>query len=192
MITLPRRVDRLANVERLQQLVPGLEVVTGVDGSEAAIPEDWQCSPGAWGNRESHLRLLTSAGDVSSVLVLEDDAHLPADFDTRLELLLAALPADWEAVMLGGEHVRPPSWVAHGVVRCRRTIRTHAYLLRGQAIQVAVGAARRAQRHWDSDLSRELGRRGRTYAPDPFLAWVIDSPSDIPDSTRLTVNRRLF
>lgn len=194
VITLPRRVDRRVHVEALSAIVPGLEVVEGVDGREMAERGRWLSSAGAWGNRESHRRVLEHAyaEGAGSVLVFEDDARVSADFPAALGRLLARLPADWEAVMLGGEHVKHPTCVSGGVLRCTRTIRTHAYLVRGDGITTALHAARQAASHWDHLLSRLLGERARTYAPDPFLVTVVPSPSDIPDSTTLRVHYRLY
>lgn len=192
VITLPRRTDREGFVADLAALVPHLEVIHGVDGLEPADRRDWRSSAGAWGNRESHRRILQAAAGVDSVLVFEDDALAPAHLLDAMDHLIAMLPQDWEVLMLGGEHVRPPLWVAPGLVRCVRTIRTHAYVARGEGIALLADIAQRSTRHWDHALARTLGLRGRTYAPDPFLVRAARSPSDIPDSVPIRTNYKAF
>jgi GR25 family glycosyltransferase involved in LPS biosynthesis len=188
VITLRRRRDRARNVERiLAALGPDwpVEVVSAVDGAAlTAPPAAWSSSAGAWACRESHLAALAGPR-VSSLLVFEDDAVLPPDLGERLDGLVSVLPGDWEGLWLGGEHRHWPTPYAPSVVRCVRTFRLHAYLLRGDAVPVAALVCRRSAVHWDQELALALGRRGRTYAPDPFLVGVDGSPSDIPDSTPL-------
>lgn len=194
VITLPRRADRQPQVAALCAALPGLEVIEGVDGATVEDRGPWRSSAGAWGCRESHRLVLEQvlAEGADSVLVFEDDAVAPPDLPQVLDKLLADVPADWEAVMLGGEHVHMPRWVDTGLVLCVRTIRTHAYLLRGEGISTALQVCRSAVRHWDHELARVLGGRGRTYAPDPFLVRATPSPSDIPDSRPLRLHYRLF
>lgn len=192
VITLRRRQDRARNVERIvADLPPGwpIEIVAAVDGATVSAPPSWSASTGAWACRESHLGVLT-AGARESLLVFEDDAVLPPDLAERLAALVAGLPEDWEGLWLGGQHRLAAVPYGPGVVRCVRTYRLHAYLLRGHAIGTAAEVCRRALIHWDLELALALGRRGRTYAPDPFLVGVDGSPSDIPDSYPLACDRR--
>lgn len=194
VISLARREDRRAAVPALvAALGCRVEVVDAVDGAAVDVPWWWRASPGAWGCRQSHLGVLTRAPREAPVLIVEDDADVPDGFTERLGELLALVPADWEAVMLGGEHRtrRAPRPVAPGVVRCHRTCRTHCYLLRGEGVDIAAGAARESTTHWDGKLAVRLGFRARTYAPAPFLVGVTGSPSDLPDSRPLPISARV-
>ena len=181
VLSLPRRTDRR---QHMNAMIPRLgfpaQIVDAIDGATATIPASWESSPAAWGNAQSHRKVLKAAtGD--SILVLEDDAFVPGDFRARLETVLVAAP-DWEVIILGGEHVVPPAVHAPGVYRCGGTIRSIGYLMRGRAIPMTVQAINRSKRHWDNEWIITL-QALRTYAPNPFVITPTGSASDIPDST---------
>jgi hypothetical protein len=69
------------------------------------------------------------------VLILEDDAVLPQRFPEVVEEFLAKVPGEWDGIMLGGQHLRPPDIVDNGVVKVRNGNRTHAHALRGNYIK---------------------------------------------------------
>ena len=120
---------------------------------------------------------------VGSLLVLEDDAHPAADLPRRAAAFLAALPADWACLMLGAEHLAPPTPVAPGVVRCRTSIRCHAYAVRGPLMPMLAAFWQANQTdHCDLVLSA-LMPHYPTYAPDPPLLGQAAGPSDITPAT---------
>lgn len=179
VLSLPQREDRRAYMNAtVDRLGFPARIVDAVDGTTVTLPLGWRSSPGAYGNAMSHRAALTSA--TGSILVLEDDAHIPGDFRARLELVLTRAD-DWDVIMLGGEHVLPAAPHAPGVVRCGGTIRSIGYIMRGPAIPASVAAIDRARGHWDSEWIRVL-QRYRTYAPDPFIIRPSGLGSDIPDS----------
>src|SRR5690349_658456 len=84
----------------------------------------------------SHRYALRRAfGDgVRRILVMEDDAVLCPGFAKRAAAFLRRVPADWDALWLGGEHMAAPVPVDCGVVQCVNTRRTHCYAVQGAAI----------------------------------------------------------
>lgn len=64
VISLARRPDRLAAFREratLDRLPWAWTVFDAVDGQSEDVPPRWRGSSGAWGNAESHRRLLSSA-----------------------------------------------------------------------------------------------------------------------------------
>lgn len=130
-------------------------------------PSWWTHLTGGWGCLRAHLGLWRHlAGADQPVLVLEDDAVPLAP------LRPVTLPPRWDLLMLGGQHLVPPRVTGHlGVLRCRATVRTHAYVL-------APGAGTRLRaalvEHDPRPLDRQLAvatRAGRieVYAVKPWL-----------------------
>ena len=79
-----------------------LDTISGVNDRQVAVPE----SPGAVACYLSHLRVLkdASARNLSSVLILEDDAHVvapPRVQNLTRAAVLGALPRDWDFLNLG-------------------------------------------------------------------------------------------
>lgn len=191
VISLARRPDRRAAFFAQPECPQTIEIFTALDGLDGAErPDQWEApvegvfsttAYAAWGCYQSHLQVLAQAVAQGrhSILVFEDDAHFVDNFRTRLTELLADLPTDWEALMLGGQHLTRPTPVRPGLVRCTNTHRTHAYGLRGPVIADLAA-------HWrqvntgqiDAAMGPFLGSR-RTYAPDPFLVGQAAGYSDM-------------
>ena len=188
LINLLRRRDRLteasANILSSGWPFPVPEIMPGIDGSTVTgLSDDWSKRPGAWCCRESHancLRAAQAAGN-QAILILEDDVCFVPDFREQLAATVAAMPADWEAIMLGGQHVRAPERINADVVRCTAVVRTHAYILRASIIQTVLNSWR-GNEECDIALAG-LMRWRRFYAPRLFLAGTFPSPSDIAGGT---------
>jgi len=184
VINLRRRPDRLrAFFSRLNCCdwpFYGPEVYPAVEGDKVGVPPEFTQGGGAFGCRESHLRILQDClmENVSSVLVLEDDADLPLDFGARVRAFLPQVPEDWQGIMLGGQHHAPPIPVSDGVVRVRYAQRTHAYAARKpymRALQRRWGCA---TVHIDWRM-RDWQHLQTVYAPDPWLIGQAGGRSDI-------------
>lgn len=154
-----------------------------VDGLLAAPPSCWDKGPGAWGCLLSHRAVLDAAiaDQVKSLLVLEDDALAAPNFQTLVEKFLARVPADWDCLMLGAEHLRPPIPIDTGVVRCVASNRSHAYAVRGPFMRILSQFwSRTTNDHCDVVLS-SLMRHFNAYAPDPLLIGQDAGHSDVTD-----------
>lgn len=148
-------------------------------------PPPWfQSGIGAWGCRTAHLQVLQSAWDrgIESTLIMEDDALFVPDFTRQWKALRRHIPADTAMLMLGGEHVEPPTPVESGWVRCHHTRRTHAYVIRIHAIPLLMRIWTHTRRHIDNALT-ELQHDANVYAPETFLVGQNSGWSDIAQRT---------
>jgi hypothetical protein len=185
VINLKRRPDRL---EAFQKRIAecnwpfrSIEIFHAIDGNVVQPPSSFKQGGGAWGCLQSHLQILQQAmcDGIESLLILEDDFVPSLQFHTGVKEFLANVPLDWDALMLGGQHMKKPAHVGHGIVRCRDTQRTHAYALRTRAIRALYKAWQVIEsEHCDWVMGPVLARH-RTYAPDPFLAGQAADHSDI-------------
>lgn len=188
LINLKRRPDRLATFFAQPQLadwpLAKIELFEAIDGHSAAFNPAWgnDRMRGAWGCWASHSAMLRKMLDeqAESVLILEDDAYLAPQFNERTEKFFAAVPDDWQCLMLGGQHRNGrPQTICPGVLRCLNCQRTHAYALRGEMIELVY---RLYQGMTTGHIDHRLGpfcANYKTYAPDPFLFGQAGGKSDI-------------
>ena len=184
LINLKRRPDRLAHFEAMRAAdgweLPAPIVFPAVDGAKCTPPDYFIHGGGAWGCLRSHTAILDQcvSDQVGSVLVLEDDVTWKADAWERLRAFLAAAPADWDQLMLGGQHMRRPETIVPGVVRVAGAGRTHAYVVRGAAMLSLLRLWYTSQRHIDHVMCG-WQRQWKVYAPDPFVFGQSEGRSDI-------------
>jgi hypothetical protein len=194
VISLARRPERLAGFERelkdMDWPFAWPEVFRAVDGNLVPSPETWQSGGGAWGCMQSHRQILERAimDGVDKLLVLEDDACLAPEFAERVGAFLTTVPADWDQLMLGGQHMTGSAvpW-SPGIVRCRNCQRTHAYAIRGKFLKDLYRVWSTRQGHCDHIMG-PLQAGYNVYAPDPFLIGQDRGKSDISGK----VNPRKF
>lgn len=173
-----------------------------IDGGLVSPPEWWQGGVGAWGCYKTHLRIMEDClnNDISSVLILEDDAVFIDGFNEKVDMFWRHLPDDWEMVYFGGQHiqdhVRLPRKVNEWVYKPYNVNRTHCYGFRHRnAIEKAYKHLNnfpdwKAPHHVDHRLG-ELHKRMEQglYAPKEWLVAQSEGQSDI--SAR-NLERRLF
>ncbi len=119
---------------------------------------------------------------VSSILVLEDDACLVPDFPRLAGAFLAKVPADWDCLMLGGQHLTPPTPLCPGVVHCTATNRTHAYAMRPRMMNHLLQLWHYNPSHHCDIIMAAIMRTFKAYAPDPFLIGQDVGYSDITET----------
>jgi GR25 family glycosyltransferase involved in LPS biosynthesis len=152
-----------------------------VDGHSVPAPPEWDKGPGAWGCLLSHRQILAQAinDGIQSLLVLEDDAHPISDFAPRATAFLHTVPEDWDALMLGAQHLSNPTRVADGIVQCTLANRAHAYAVRGRFLQtLSQFWHNNTVDHCDIVLA-SLMPHFKVYAPNPILIGQAPGTSDI-------------
>lgn len=185
LINLDKRKDRLggflAKIQGIPELA-GFQRVRAVHGKTVGVPGFYTAGGGAWGCRQSHLRILEDAmlDGVGTLCVLEDDVCFVPDFSNKLREFMRALPADWDGVMLGGQNLAPAGGTGiPGIQRSANTQRTHAYVVRGHAAMSALYLLwSRCNTHIDHWLSH-WQQKHAVYQPDPFLCGQDEGSSDI-------------
>lgn len=177
-------------MDRRQRFLDGLprpwplpypQIVDAVDGSTVTSPTSWRGhGRGEYGCLVSHLRVLDEAiaDHVHSLLVLEDDALFVDDFAIGVKTFARRVPQDWGLLMLGGQHISPPCVLGVGVVRCVNTQRTHAYVVRGSAMEVLAKVWHECVGPLDHQLPK-VQALVTTYAPAPFLVAQAAGLSDV-------------
>lgn len=143
-----------------------------VDAARVTFTPTETLSKGGYACNQSHLNALTVAinAGLEELVVVEDDVICHSDFNRELEQFLTRVPADWQMLMLGGEHITPPTPVCPGVVRCTSTLRTHAYVIRGNALNAMRRELTGAKGWVDQLIARRIHPYLPTYAPAPF--WL--------------------
>ena len=193
-VTLERRPDRWQRfVDDLPADWPFKEPekIYGIDGKKVHPPGWWKQGGGAWGCYRAHLRIIEDClnNDIQSVLLLEDDALCCENFVQRWEAFKTELPANWQMVYLGGQHLRtdkhPPIRISEQVYQPFNVNRTHAFALRGLAFM------RKVYKHlttvdWNrgDHIDHHLGRlhqrrQDRIYCPKEWLIGQAEGDSNI-------------
>lgn len=146
-INLPHRLDRAQQmVKQLDTLGIQAEGVAGFYGHELKVPTDFRATPGAFGCTLSHLALYAQAMEqgLEAIAIFEDDCLFDPHFLFHFASFWAHLPADWQLAYLGGNHThfgaKPPVRVNDFVGRVEKTLTTHAYLIRRDAMKLALSA----------------------------------------------------
>ncbi|GAB6188123.1 glycosyltransferase family 25 protein [Thermopirellula anaerolimosa] len=185
VINLKRRPDRLrtclARLQRHGWPFKPPQVYAAIDGDKVGVPPEFTQGGGAYGCRMSHLRILQDClmDDVSSVLILEDEADITEGFSERVRAFLEKVPSDWQGIMLGGQHHAPPIPTGiPGVVRVRYCQRTHAYAARRDYMQALQRRWANATVHIDW-LMRDWQHQHIVYAPESWLIGQAGGRSDI-------------
>lgn len=197
LVNLDKRPDRLGAFKAKIIDVPVFADFVryrAVEGDAVTVPQFFTSGGGAWGCRQSHLRILEDAimDGVDTLLVLEDDVCFCPDFQERLTGFLRVVPQDWHGLMLGGQNqAEPGDTPVPGVKRATDTQRTHAYAVRGKSpMQALYRLWSRSDRHIDH-LFGYWQQEHVVYQPDPFLCGQDTGKSDITgreDGTRYWVS----
>ena len=190
IINLKRRPDRLKEFRQRMEIAqwPFAEpiVYPAVEGDVVGVPAEFTQGGGAYGCRMSHLRILQDClmEGVSSVLILEDDADLQPGFAEEVKQFLSSVPSDWEGIMLGGQHHKPPFPVSPGVVRVTYAQRTHAYAARPSYMRALQERWGNGTVHIDWMMQGWQYKR-LVYAPARWLIGQGGGRSDIRGAPKL-------
>jgi len=195
VINLKKRTDRLAKfyqtLKRCDWPFRQPEVFVAVDERSISVPEKFINMRSALACTCSHQQVMEQAisDKVKSLLILEDDVCFKDDFHIRIKRFLKTVPADWDGLMIGGQHVcktGKATLIKSGVVRCMDCERCHCYALRGSYLRKLCQRLKsRGNFHGqicnDIIMGRDpaLQMAHNVYAPKLFLAGQERSWSDI-------------
>lgn len=195
VVNLRRRPDRKQRLlEAMSQCdwpFAEPEFFEAIDGSSVPTPTDWRSGGGAWGCMRSHQQIFERAimDGVDNLLVLEDDACFIEGFRSEVQRFLEIVPADWDQLMLGGQHVNvngKPILVKPGVYRCSDCERTHGYAIRSGFMRKlyqrwASGGKFNGEVHCDWIMGRDIDMQSShaVYAPERFLIGQERGRSDV-------------
>lgn len=172
--------------------VDRIERFDAIDGRLTPAPAWWRAGPGAWGCLQSHRFVLERAlrENARTVLIFEDDAVPCHDASQKLAAFWLALPRSWHSLLLGGQHLKPPTLHNDSVLRVTNGNRTHAYALRHPFIAVALRHLSDLESHQSYPtyhVDHRMGQlhetgRYRVFAPREWLFGQRPGRSDV--STR--------
>jgi hypothetical protein len=162
-------------------------------------PSWWTSQPAAWGVWRAHEQIYHHAMmyGLDSVLVFEDDAVFLPDFQERFNRFMAAVPADWDLIYLGGNHHDWPEVVNGEVLRCMETNATHAYAIRRSGILQLYKlllekpeALHDDNYHADTVLATlQQWRKVNAYCP---WYWMVGQAAGVSDRTGLEIPEDWF
>jgi glycosyl transferase family 25 len=117
VINLTVSRDRLADIMKMGRR-ENMDITRfdAVNGRKLAVNDPYirkffssknKLKPGQKGCALSHIQIweLVDKGTAEVVLILEDDAIIPTDFNNKLAKYMAELPSDWDMVLLGGNNL---------------------------------------------------------------------------------------
>ena len=195
VVNLPRRTDRWDEfTQRMPSNWPFREPMRyeALDGGIVPPPQWWKDGGGAWGCYRTHIQILEEClnRNVSSVLIMEDDAACIQDFADKVHEFWRFLPRDWEMVYPGGqhleEHVRVPRKINDWVYQPYNINRTHCYGLRGRSMMQRVYRHLHDFESWKvvHHIDHYLGElhkkiEGGLYVPREWLVIQAAGASDV-------------
>ena len=181
-INLDRRPERWEQMRSKFERsgVEGVQRFAAVDGQQAIVPANWYDSPGAYGCLRSHLEIIREARRLGwpNVLIFEDDAALDPELHEKFSSYFQQVPADWEMLHFGANHMAAPVEVSANVVRITSANSTFAYALNTAVFDSFIELNTRALTAVDLN-NRTLQTEHACYCFTPYLAWVEDLSSDV-------------
>lgn len=185
-INLTRRPDRLAQAQdEFAKYGIRVEFVAGVDG--LSLPEQnmiskdgLKVSRGDLGCTLSHLKVVRMAKEqnLKSYFVFEDDVEFAPDINAKFFAYMYQLPADWDMLYLGGNHMGGFDAVTENIAKIHLTYTTHAIGVKAKAYDALIEVLGRENDKVDICFA-ELHEKLNCYVTRPHLAFQRPSFSDI-------------
>lgn len=196
-INIDRRTDRwescLKEFEKYGLIVERFSAVDGnTENYNLGYPHDNELAGAI-----SHLNVIKKSKDLDlkNVLILEDDVVFIENLNQFFQFLITLLPADWDGVHFGGNHVGGLSMINANIGKMNKSYALHAYGLNNKSydpiilymencinnviqngkdvIKVSVAAD-----FFMADLHKNLN----FYCFRPHIAWQREDYSDIQRS----------
>ena len=180
-INLPHRVDRKERFEKLARFLPvnKVERVEAVNGHGMNML-GWPGSPGAFGVRESHIRVLEMAkkGNFKTFFVFEDDAVIKSSFEKKFYLLMDEIGDDWDMVYLYAKnHYLKPLKISKRVMRLQNTLGLVGVAYNARNIDLIIDKLKNDYRWVDSCMA-DLHLVLKVFAPTESLVFHPKGYSD--------------
>lgn len=192
VVNLDRRSDRYADFCQRCLDWPFVEIqrAAAVDGRLVPHARWWSAGGGAWGCYRSHAGLIEKClnENVRSVLLMEDDAFLCDNFTDRARAFLENVPADWQMLYLGGQHlfakIHPPQKINDWVFQPHNVNRTHAFALSREGMKIAYRHLYQHDWRKHHHIDHHFGRMHMTqkiivYTPGEWLVGQAEGKSNI-------------
>jgi GR25 family glycosyltransferase involved in LPS biosynthesis len=179
-INLPHRADRKMKFEQMAKFLPVQKVVRfeAIDGS--GMDAAWPGTPGAWGCRESHIRLLELAKKegLQKFMIIEDDAIIKKSFTKKFFQFLSIIGDDWDMVYLYAKnHYLKPIKLNNGVMQLQNTLGTVGIAYNARNIDIILDKLKNDYRWVDSCMA-DLHVVLKVYAPGRSLLAHAEGFSD--------------
>lgn len=166
-INLPHRTDRKLQFERRAKFLPVKKVIRfeAVDGS--GMDSSWPGTPGAWGCRESHIRLLemVKKEGYEKFMIIEDDAIVKRSFTKNFNKLLSQVGDDWDMIYLHTQaHWLKPIKINKDIIQLQSTLGTVGIAYNARNLDLILDKLKNDYRWVDSSIS-DLHTVLKVYAP---------------------------
>lgn len=137
-------------------------------------------TPGGLGCVLSHYNVIRLAKEknLDNILILEDDAVFADNFAVLSANYLSSVPADWDFIYFGGNHMCPLVPINQLVGKANFTLTTHAVAVRNTVYDRMIGMLGRVGSPIDIYYA-SLQQYVNAYAPMETLCWQRDGFSDI-------------
>lgn len=185
-LNLERRKDRKQEVfNEFNKFGIYAEFIYGIDGknlfkSNIISSDNTPVSQGDMGCTLSHLKIarLAKQRGIEQYFVFEDDVELADNFNEVFDNYIKQVPEDWDMIYLGGNHMGGTHYVMPNVAKIFRTYTTHAYAIRGRAIDAIIEELGKENEKVDIAISN-IHEKYNCYVIRPHLAFQRASHSDI-------------
>jgi len=141
----------------------------------------------------SHIGALKYAqiNQYEDVVILEDDVVLCEDWETRLKILKANLPEDWEYVYLAGhsDYVKIPMYEEPTILNAPKMVGAFSYMVNQKGIEKLIKYCGEFITTYDDIITHKIeSGKLKAYLYLPFMTyhetgysenWGIDSPAHI-------------
>lgn len=185
LINLPHRTDRLRIAYRQFDIagVPRPTLFPAIDAKKLGITGVNEANQGLIGCFLSHYFILQEAllNGYKQIAVFEDDVLLVQDFKDKFDIAYEQVPDTWQMLYLG-YYERSGSGkvqVSENVTIPKNTWGTHAYMLRGEGINIMYENLQTIKSHIDVQISEQIIHKLYAYCISPAVCHQSGIKSDI-------------
>jgi GR25 family glycosyltransferase involved in LPS biosynthesis len=186
-INLPHRVDRKLKFEQMAKFLPVQKVIRFEAIDSSGVDATWPGTPGAWGCRESHIRLLEAIQKegLQRFFIFEDDAIITKTFTKKFNEFLSLVGDDWDMLYMHTQaHWLKPIKINKNVIQLQSTLGTVGVAYNARNLDVILDKLKNDYRWVDSCMG-DLHTVLKVYAPTKCFVKHANGFSD----NTATINR---